>query len=345
MSVRIRPGDEPAWQWPMAPEGSDGDGIGADPDTESGPGSDPDRRGWFVRPHRQGRSWLSDRWRAGDWRKGTAAVLIGAVCLLVLGGLAYRLSVPAPATEESVVPAPPASAAPPDPVVTPTDPWADSVTTPPMSAVPWQGAALPISQTAGPRVFTETRATGFSHDPQGAALAAVHISTHIDPYTGPAVFTPTIEEQVVSATAGGAAGGTVTGTEAMVRRTQKLYEKAAAQRDLSAEAIADGVPILAPTGDISAWRIGTFRPDAVTTVELLVTTPQGQRLIYEVPVVWRDGDWRVMFATEAGGADFRVTEATDTDDFTTFITQDRAQGNPTQGDPSQGDPSQGGREK
>lgn len=323
MSVRIKPGDEPGWQWPMDAKDSADDQVAADDHGE------PDQSDWLVRPQRGQRSWVADRWTTGTWTKGTAAVLIGAVCLLLLGGLAYRLSVPAPPAAQPPAPAVPSTAATPTRQVSPADGGVADPTLADLSAVPWQGAALPISQSAGPRVFTETRAKGFSRDPQGAALAAVHISTHIDPYTGPAVFTPTIEEQVVSAE-----GAAATGTEALVRRTQKLYEGAAEERELSAEAIADGVPILAPTGDISAWRIATFRPDGITTVELLVTTPQGQRLIYEVPVVWRDGDWRVTFPGDQG-ADFRVTEATGTADFTTFITRD----------PAQGDPSQGGRGK
>lgn len=294
MSVRIRPGDEPAWQWPEASDIDRADGSQADTAQE-----------WLVRPER-GRS---ARDLLGNWPRATAGIMLAAVGLLVVGGLAYRLSVPAPTAAPPMDPPPT-----PTPTASPATPDV-AADRPAMSAVPWQGAALPISDTAGPQVFTETRATGFTRDPQGAAVAAVHISTHIDPFTGPAVFTPTIEEQVM----------VTGGVEDLVRRTQKLYEKAAAARDLTSQAVADGVPILAPTGDISAWRIGTFRSDGVTTVELLVTTPQGERLIYEVPVIWRDGDWRVTFEG-ASAAEFRVTATDDTTDFTTFIERVSPQG-------------------
>ena len=93
-------------------------------------------------------------------------------------------------------------------------------------AMPWQGAALPVSDTAGPEQFTDTRSTGFSHDPQGAAFAAVHISTHIDPLTGPDVFTPTIEEQVV-------------GAPDLMETTEQAYRKAARDMGLSPGASAD----------------------------------------------------------------------------------------------------------
>lgn len=288
MSVRITAGDEPSWQWPDEDSVTDPAQFDAvvDPD-------DTDRPSLWRPPRTALRP---------AWTRGVAGVLAVAALALVVGGLAYRLSVPAP-------PAAPVASAPPvaPPAPTPSDPvptaTAGSGETSDVTAMPWQGAALPVSAAAGPYRFTETRAQGFSHDQQGAAFAAVHISTHIDPFTGPDVFVPAIEEQVV-------------GGQDLVARTQRAYEVAARRQGLSAEAIAGGAPVLAPTGNITAWRIGTFRPDAVTTVELLVDTPQGQRVVYEVPVVWQDDDWRVSFTTTDS---FRVTDPHRPAQFTKFI--------------------------
>lgn len=297
MSVRIKPGDEPAWQWQ-----ADDDNVADPADIHGVFDPEPEPTGWLARPQRGGITRPS-------WTRGTAGVLIGTMSVLVVGGLMYRLSLPAPTAAPAPV-APTVSAAPPTPSPSPSAP--PSAAPAGTMAMPWQGAALPVSDTAGPEQFTDTRSTGFSHDPQGAAFAAVHISTHIDPLTGPDVFTPTIEEQVV-------------GAPDLMTTTEQAYRKAARDMGLSPEAIADGTAVLAPTGDISQWRIGTYRPTAVTTVELLVTAPQGQQLIYEVPVIWRDGDWRLTFEG-AVGSDAAVLRATPADthdlsDFTPFITR------------------------
>lgn len=326
MSVRIRPGDEPAWQWSADAGASASDvsvadaaasAIGdlvADEDRVASPSDihavfDPDSAasggGRFRRPQRTGMPT-----GLPGWRRGVAALLIGSVVLAVLGGLAYRLSVPAQQAQPVQPSLPPPAALAPTESATPTS-AAPPPTRADVMAMPWQGAALPVSDTAGPMVFTQDRSTGFTRDPQGAALAAVHISTHIDPLTGPDVFTSTIDEQVV-------------GAEGLVEQTQQLYERAATKQGLSAEAISDGAPVLAPTGDISDWRIRTFRPDAITTVELLVATPQGQQVVYEVPVVWQDDDWRISFQETGEGAGFRVTEPTRTGGFTPFITRGKS---------------------
>ncbi|MFN8125235.1 MAG: hypothetical protein U0R64_01800 [Candidatus Nanopelagicales bacterium] len=287
MSVRIRPGDEPVW---TADAGTD--------DTVPDP---HDVRGVFDTPRPQQRVM----WRP-EWTRYVAGGLLGLFALVVLGVLAYRLSLPAPPAATSAAPPTLPSAAP----TTPSDALTATPTATPtvrdVMAMPWQGAALPVSDTAGPRQFTDRRSTGFSHDPQGAALAAVHISTHIDPYTGPRVFTPTIEEQVV-------------GGEGLVAQTTEAYRQAAHRAGLADDAVERGDPVLAPTGEMTGWRIGHYRADAVTTVELLVTTPQGQQVVYEVPVRWSGDDWQVVLADGPAESLFRVTAAHDPDSFELFI--------------------------
>jgi hypothetical protein len=246
------------------------------------------------------------QWRP-EWTRVVAGVLLAVVVVGVLGVLVFRLSLPAPPTPSVALVTPPPSSAAPTPTVSASDtPSRHTVPATDTVAMPWQGAALPVSPEHGPQQFTQRRSTGFTRDPQGAALAAVHISTHIDPYTGPRVFTPTITEQV-------------SGPEDLVDRTQQQYRQAARDAGLSAEAIRRGDPVLAPTGEMTGWRITDFRPDSVTTVELLVTTPQGEVVVYEVPMIWNGADWQLSLAAEGDGGLFRVTTAHDPDTFEPFV--------------------------
>lgn len=228
-----------------------------------------------------------------------AAGLAATVMLALLGGLAVRLAQPAPpATVASHSGAPSAA------TVTPTVAGVAGA-----SAIAWQGAALPVHPTAGPRVLTDTRATGFSHDPLGAALAATHIATHLDPYTGPPVFEPTLAEQVLHA------------PEGLVQALTRAYRSAARQQGYAKAAVAEGRPVLAPTGAIQAWRIPEYHPDAVTTVELRVAAPGGELLTYEIHVRWQDEDWRVWLAGASVGELFTVRTAGSESGFHPFITK------------------------
>lgn len=314
MSVRIRPGDrEPEPEF--APELDD-------LDLDRVPGQDhiravfaaeetPEEAGGipFPRPTRRRMSFATTRPR---WSQIASIAVLGAVAVLVFGGLAYRLSLPsqAPAEPSLAVPVPaPTAAARPSPTPTPSVTDSDDA----MTAVSWQGAALPVSPVAGPRVFTDTRAYGFAHDPLGAALAAVHISTHLDPYTGPKVFGPVLDEQVVAA------------PDDLVARTRAAYEAAARAQGYDAADIRAGTPVLAPTGAIRSWRIEDYRPDRPdrATVQLLVTTPQGQRVVYAIPVRWTAGDWAVSLANARPDATFDVMspDRAELRDFHPFTTR------------------------
>jgi hypothetical protein len=57
------------------------------------------------------------------------------------------------------------------------------------------GSPVPVSPTHGPRNTEGGRATGFSHDALGAALAAVNISFRLASEVGPQVYEPTVREQ------------------------------------------------------------------------------------------------------------------------------------------------------
>src|SRR5690242_8922850 len=57
------------------------------------------------------------------------------------------------------------------------------------------GQPVPASPVAGPRNTEGGRATGFSHDALGAALAAVNIGARLSSETGPAVYETTARNQ------------------------------------------------------------------------------------------------------------------------------------------------------
>ena len=66
------------------------------------------------------------------------------------------------------------------------------------SVISWStvgGSPVPVSSTHGPRNTDEGRATGFSHDALGAALAAVNISFRLASEAGPQVYDATARDQ------------------------------------------------------------------------------------------------------------------------------------------------------
>lgn len=206
---------------------------------------------------------------------GLAVTLLG----LLVVGLAWRLSATAP---------PPAAA---------TGDGYD------VTAVSWQGVALPISPTAGPATFTDTRSQGFAQSELGAALAAVHLSSHIDPYTGPAVFEPTIDTQVI---------GDTTALKKLVTAT---YTEQAKKHH-----VTGGAPILAPTGQMKAWRIDGYTPTGVNNVEVYVGTPTGTDVVYTIAVEWVDGDWKLKPTVTEDGISFPVADPNPDLDYTAFTT-------------------------
>lgn len=309
MSVRIRPGGDSSPEYSVdedldrVPDQSRIRAVFA-PDHESPDDQAPD----FERPVRG--TWLTDLpLRRPSWSQAVAVVVLAGIAVLVIGGLVTRLSTgnSAPVALATPASASPPAAPSPAPSATQSSP---APTAEAATAVSWQGAALPVHSVAGPRVFTATRAYGFAHDPLGAALAAVHISTHLDPYTGPRVFGPVIKEQVVAAPTD------------LLATTTRTYEAAARQRGYDDRTIAKGRPVLAPTGEIRSWAIEDYRSDRAT-VQLLVASPNGDQVVYRIPVRWVSGDWAVSLADAGEQATFDVARAgrAETKDFRPFTTR------------------------
>lgn len=325
MSVRIQPGDR-------QPDGP-GDGYVPDPYLDrlednsdirsifgdvgddaaeleggaaSGSDADPGRAGLFgmQRPTRNGLGQWSGASRP-PWPKVVAFVVLGSLGLMLLGPFVLRLSGGPSPTQPAPAPMPKAEVASPAPsppaeAVAPGDGGA-------LRTVAWQGAVLPVSEQSGPRVFDRVRTSGFSRDEIGAALAAVHLSTHLDPHAGPAVFTAVVERQAVQV------------PDDLLAGLQDSYEAAARRARMSEAQIRRGAPVVAPMHEVHAWRVEAFMPQ-LADVDLLVRNAAGEDLYYRVPLVWRSGDWRLSLATATPKGLFQGVPNQDPDTFTPFAT-------------------------
>ena len=143
------------------------------------------------------------------------------------------------------------------------------------------GVALPTSPETGPARTVGALAGGFAQSRAGAVVAALHLLVRTAPQVGPAVFEPTIAEQVTGEHA-----------TAMGSVVADLYRRGAARAGLSY-----GQPL----GDLPARVVG-IRIDAYTEAEahlsVLTAAPDATGVsryaATAVTLVWSDGDWRLL---------------------------------------------------
>lgn len=149
--------------------------------------------------------------------------------------------------------------------------------TPAASSLILNGMRLPVSPQAGPRYVDGSLVAGFAASPAGAAYAALHLSLRANPDVGPAVYRPTINDQVI-----GAAGYLVL--------VEQDYESTRLRRG-----IAEGQPLAGGNAVPIGWRIDAYEPDGPTTVHLLLGET-GSPVLVDVPVsVVRDvNDWKLL---------------------------------------------------
>jgi hypothetical protein len=167
------------------------------------------------------------------------------------------------------------------------------------------GAKVPVSRADGPRDTAAGRARGFAHTPMGAVLAAAHISLRLSPQVGPAVFEPTLAEQVVGAD-----------QAALRAHLDDDYTTARAQL---------GVPYGAPAGRLYStargYRVRLVSDSADSAdVGLLIEGPStsGSVLIaLSLHVRWVGGDWALVAPT-AGDWNTAAQVITDPSGYTRF---------------------------
>jgi len=173
----------------------------------------------------------------------------------------------------------------PEPSSSPEKTYADFKAPRPDRDVAWRvfaGISLPISTTAGPYYLSDTRATGFAHTADGAAIAAAQLLVRTFPFAGSDTFKPTIAEQV-----------TGPGAPALARLTQQTYQESA-----TAAGVREGAPIRSTDGWVAGYRLDRDKDPTGPTagVDVLVAaTGEGSGFTtYKVELAWQNGDWRLI---------------------------------------------------
>lgn len=152
----------------------------------------------------------------------------------------------------------------------------------------WQqyrpGVDLPVSTSSGPAVEQDGRARGFAHTELGAALAAIHLTTRTDRAVGPAVFGPTIQEQVVGPDA-----------PRFAQTVADDYEKERQRRALPA-----GTPFN-PERELSGYRVEQYSPEVARVVVYQAGQEGSAPLIFafRFELRWVGDDWKLV--APAGG--------------------------------------------
>jgi hypothetical protein len=128
------------------------------------------------------------------------------------------------------------------------------------------GVALPVTRDAGTA---------------GAANAALHILVRSTPSTGPAVFVPTINEQVAGPL-----------RDAVLERVRADYEQ---QR--AAEGSTDGAPLSAPLPVRYLGYVVTAAEPGAVTLDVVATDADGSanpRVLRGIQMLWGGDDWQLV---------------------------------------------------
>lgn len=200
---------------------------------------------------------------------------------------------------------------PPPPAARPTTPATHPTSglgpTPPLPAdLTWTtvaGIALPFSPTAGPRDTRNGRARTFAHTQAGAVLAAVHLTVRTAPQVGPAVFNPTLAEQV-------------TGPDTTAMRQQVNHD----YHQLHTEAhLPYGKPVGRIRAALRGYRIASYHPTHATVLILATTTDTTGTPHYTATTIdlrWTGHDWALYAPT--GGTWTHAAHTVTAEQTTTF---------------------------
>jgi len=176
-------------------------------------------------------------------------------------------------------------------------------TGPDLTYVGFHGVQLPVSRAHGPFRSTGELVSGFTHDREGAALAAAHYGTRISAPLGPGVYEPTIHRYGLG------------GSPGVLDALHAQYEQARAD----APGVRDGQPIPSQQNARAlGYRVPAYRPNGPITVHLLMSGdgPAGAVLVdLPVTVEWVDGTWKVQVPPDGN---FPGGQAQSTAGFTLF---------------------------
>ena len=150
-------------------------------------------------------------------------------------------------------------------------------------AVNLDGTEVPLSQQAGPQQGPWPLAAGFADTPAGAVLAAVNIAVRTSGQLGPAIFQPTIAQQVTGPGAG-----------ALLSAAENDYATAARQNPPT----STGGPAGTANASARAFRLTSWTA-ATADIDVLAGADNGSGpgAVVHVQVRWLDGDWRLVAPT------------------------------------------------
>lgn len=140
---------------------------------------------------------------------------------------------------------------------------------------------VPYSATSGPKKHDNDLASGFTRDPLGALLAAIHIGGRAVSVVGSDVFRPTIRDQMTGPNVG-----------EFLAENEKDYEQSRQEAS-----IAPGKPLSETYATLLGFRLEHY-DSSYAAIHLLVQGPTSQggstQSDFRIEVKWVDGDWKAL---------------------------------------------------
>jgi hypothetical protein len=170
--------------------------------------------------------------------------------------------------------------------------------------IDFHGIELPVSPQDGPHHTSAGLAWRFSDTPRGALLAAVNIAVRTAAQWGPAIYQPTIRNQV-------------TGPDASTLLKSDASDYAALQ---AAAHVRPGQPAGRGYAVEAAYQFETYTPSSAT-VDIVSEGPGAADAavltVTRIEVIWLRGDWRVVAPPDGNWAS-SATTASSLTGYTTF---------------------------
>jgi hypothetical protein len=218
----------------------------------------------------------------------TVAGVVALLALVIAGGVVFFLRDGGSGNPSARPPATPADPAGGASATTVAKATSETLASGTVTWSDFHGLPIPVSP-AGPANSSAGRASGFAHSPAGAALAAINIPYRAASSPGPAVFEPTIGEQMV----GVDKEKFLASVEAEYAASKSRYGAAS-----DGSITADFDRARRESSRVWAYRVDAYDVSIATvhvllsTVTVGATTPTYVDLAYTVR--WVDGDWRLV---------------------------------------------------
>jgi hypothetical protein len=173
-----------------------------------------------------------------------------------------------------------------------------------LSWTDFHGIALPVSAQDGPRHTRAGLAWGFTDTRRGALLAAVNIAVRTAAQWGPAVYQPTIHNQITGPDAG-----------ALLKADASDYAALRAAAHVQAGQPAGRGYAAETAYRFTAWTAAAATVDIVTEGPGSGSAPM--TAVTRIRLTWQHGDWRVIAPPGGNWANSATTAASLTG-YTTF---------------------------